>query len=119
VADHALDIDGLEQIAKANWWRRAAACCATAQASEREDARRPHVGSRRARRARSARRLTKSLGPPLEAAQERWRRFNRHELVSDVFTGATLKEGIRGTDDDQRGGDARPLSGRDPQHRQL
>jgi putative transposase len=36
----------------------------------------------------------------LDAAQERWRRFNGHELVADVLAGATFKEGIRVTDDD-------------------
>ena len=36
----------------------------------------------------------------LEAAQERWRRFNGHELVADVLAGAKYKDGIRVTDDD-------------------
>ena len=36
----------------------------------------------------------------LDAAQERWRRFNGHELVADVLAGATFKDGIRVTDDD-------------------
>jgi transposase-like protein len=35
----------------------------------------------------------------LGAAQERWRRFNGHELVADVLAGATFKDGIRVTDD--------------------
>src|SRR3982751_5037996 len=35
----------------------------------------------------------------LDAAQQRWRRFNGHELVADVLAGATFKEGIRVTDD--------------------
>jgi transposase-like protein len=35
----------------------------------------------------------------LAAAQERWRRFNGHELVADVLAGATFKDGIRVTDD--------------------
>jgi transposase-like protein len=35
----------------------------------------------------------------LDAAQERWRRFNGHELVSDVLAGATFTDGIRATDD--------------------
>jgi putative transposase len=35
----------------------------------------------------------------LDAAQERWRRFNGHELVADVLAGATYKDGIRVTDD--------------------
>ena len=34
----------------------------------------------------------------LDAAQERWRRFNGHELVADVLAGATFKDGIRVTD---------------------
>jgi putative transposase len=36
----------------------------------------------------------------LDAAQERWRRFNGHELVGDVLAGATFKDGIRVTDDE-------------------
>jgi putative transposase len=36
----------------------------------------------------------------LDAAQERWRRFNGHELVADVLAGATFKDGKRVTDDD-------------------
>jgi hypothetical protein len=36
----------------------------------------------------------------LDAAQERWRRFNGHELVTDVLADATFKDGIRVTDDD-------------------
>jgi putative transposase len=36
----------------------------------------------------------------LTAAQERWRRFNGHELVADVLDGANYKDGIRVTDDD-------------------
>jgi putative transposase len=36
----------------------------------------------------------------LAAAQERWRRFNGHELVADVLAGATFKDGIRATDDE-------------------
>jgi putative transposase len=36
----------------------------------------------------------------LDAAQERWRRFNGHELVSDVLDGAKFKDGERFTDDD-------------------
>jgi putative transposase len=36
----------------------------------------------------------------LDAAQERWRRFNGHELVIDVLAGARFKDGIRVTDDD-------------------
>ena len=35
----------------------------------------------------------------LDAAQERWRRFNGHELVTDVLAGAKFKDGIRVTDD--------------------
>ena len=38
----------------------------------------------------------------LDAAQERWRRFNGHELVADVLAGATFKDGIRVTEDDTR-----------------
>ena len=36
----------------------------------------------------------------LDAAQERWRRFNGHELVTDVLAGVKFKDGIKGTDDD-------------------
>jgi putative transposase len=35
----------------------------------------------------------------LDAAQERWRRFNGHELVTDVLAGATFTDGIPVTDD--------------------
>ena len=35
----------------------------------------------------------------LDAAQERWRRFNGHELVADVLAGAQFKDGIPVTDD--------------------
>jgi putative transposase len=36
----------------------------------------------------------------LDAAQERWRRFNGHELVADVLAGEKFKDGIKVTDDD-------------------
>ena len=36
----------------------------------------------------------------LDAAQERWRRFNGHELVADVLAGVKFKDGIKVTDDD-------------------
>ena len=36
----------------------------------------------------------------LDAAQERWRRFNGHELVADVLDGVKFKDGIRVTEDD-------------------
>jgi putative transposase len=36
----------------------------------------------------------------LDAAQERWRRFNGHELVTDVLAGVTFKDGERVTDDE-------------------
>ena len=35
----------------------------------------------------------------LDAAQERWRRFNGHELVADVLAGVIFKDGERVTDD--------------------
>jgi len=38
----------------------------------------------------------------LDAAQERWRRFNGHELVADVLDDVKYKDGIRVTDDDNR-----------------
>jgi putative transposase len=36
----------------------------------------------------------------LDAAQGRWRRFNGHELVTDVLDGAVFKDGIEVTDDE-------------------
>ena len=36
----------------------------------------------------------------LDAASERWRRFNGHELVADVLAGAKFKDGTRVTEDD-------------------
>ena len=36
----------------------------------------------------------------LDAAQERWRRVNGHELVSDVLDGAKFKDGIKVADDE-------------------
>jgi len=36
----------------------------------------------------------------LDAAQERWRRCNGHELVGDVLDGAKFKDGIKVTDDE-------------------
>jgi transposase-like protein len=36
----------------------------------------------------------------LDAAQERWRRFNGHELVGDVLNGAKFTDGIKVTDDE-------------------
>jgi putative transposase len=36
----------------------------------------------------------------LDAAQERWRRLNGHELVTDVLAGINFKDGIRVTDDE-------------------
>ena len=36
----------------------------------------------------------------LDAASERWRRFNGHELVADVLKDVRFKDGIRVTDDD-------------------
>jgi putative transposase len=35
----------------------------------------------------------------LDAAQERWRRLNGHELVADVLAGTQFKDGIQVTDD--------------------
>jgi putative transposase len=35
----------------------------------------------------------------LDAAQERWRRLNGHELVADVLAGVKFKDGIQVTDD--------------------
>ncbi len=36
----------------------------------------------------------------LDAAQERWRRFNGHELLTDVLNGTKFKDGIKVTDDE-------------------
>ena len=36
----------------------------------------------------------------LLAAQERWRRFNGHELISEVLDGATFKDGVKVTNDE-------------------
>ncbi len=36
----------------------------------------------------------------LDAAQERWRRFNGHELVGDVLDGVKFKDGVKVTDED-------------------
>jgi putative transposase len=36
----------------------------------------------------------------LDAAQERWRRFNGHELVADVLAGVNFKDGERVTDEE-------------------
>jgi hypothetical protein len=43
----------------------------------------------------------------LKTAEERWRRFNGHELVADVLAGAPFKDGIRVPDQhrtQERGG---------------
>ena len=36
----------------------------------------------------------------LDAAQERWRRFNGHELVADVLDDVKFKDGEKVTDDE-------------------
>ncbi len=36
----------------------------------------------------------------LESAQERWRRFNGHELVADVLAGVKFNDGIKVTEDE-------------------
>lgn len=48
----------------------------------------------------------------LATAQERWRRFNGHELVADVLDGVQFKDGIRVTDDDNHGDDDGQQDGR-------
>jgi putative transposase len=40
----------------------------------------------------------------LESAQERWRRFNGHELVADVLDGVKFKDGIKATEDNHDDG---------------
>src|SRR5215207_6614146 len=37
----------------------------------------------------------------LDAASERWRRFNGHELVADVLVGVRFKDGERVTDEEE------------------
>ena len=44
----------------------------------------------------------------LESAQERWRRFNGHELVADVLAGVKFKDGIKVTDDDNHDDEMTP-----------
>jgi len=41
----------------------------------------------------------------LDAAQERWRRVNGHELVADVLNDVHFKDGIKVTNDDTRNED--------------
>ena len=36
----------------------------------------------------------------LNAAQERWRRFNGHELITDVLRNVKFKDGIKATNDE-------------------
>jgi putative transposase len=36
----------------------------------------------------------------LDAASERWRRFNGHKLAADVLAGVEFKDGVRVTDDE-------------------
>lgn len=36
----------------------------------------------------------------LVTAQERWRRFNGHELIAEVLDGATFTDGLKVTDDE-------------------
>ena len=43
----------------------------------------------------------------LDAAQERWRRFNGHELVAEVLDGAKFRDGIKITDNDNETTDER------------
>ena len=43
----------------------------------------------------------------LDAAQERWRRFNGDELVADVLAGVKFNDGINVTDDDNEMTDER------------
>jgi putative transposase len=38
----------------------------------------------------------------LDAAQERWRRFNSPQLIADVLTGTKYKDGIKVTNDDNQ-----------------
>jgi hypothetical protein len=38
----------------------------------------------------------------LVTAQERWRRFNGHELITDVLDGATFNDGVKVRDDEPR-----------------
>jgi putative transposase len=36
----------------------------------------------------------------LVTAQKRWRRFNGHELITEVLDGATFKDGVKVTDNE-------------------
>jgi hypothetical protein len=36
----------------------------------------------------------------LATAQERWRRFNGHELIADVLDGVKFTDGVKVTDDE-------------------
>jgi hypothetical protein len=57
----------------------------------------------------------KQPGPPVargrrpctESAQERWRRFNGHELVADVLNDVKFTDGIKVTEDDTKTQDER------------
>lgn len=41
----------------------------------------------------------------ISSAQERWRRFNGHELVAHVLDGVKFKDGIKVTDDENQDND--------------
>ena len=43
----------------------------------------------------------------LDGAQDRWRRFNGHELIADVLNRATFKDGVKVTDDENTAQDER------------
>jgi putative transposase len=78
----------------------------------------PSIGGTRGRRTRSSQasrpvklrtKVTKGAGSKkaalaayklLDAAQERWQRFNGHELVTDVLDNVKFKDGIKVTDDE-------------------
>jgi len=55
----------------------------------------------------------------LDAAPQRRRRFNGHELISEVLAGATLKDGIKVSDDDTTTTDERSPPDASPSHPQL
>ena len=101
--------------------RRSRSSTRTGTRSPRSTTSRPSTGGTYGRRTRSRSsfatvklrtKVTKGAGSKkaalamayklLDAAQERWRRFNGHELVTDVLDGVKFKDGIQVTDDDNR-----------------
>ena len=55
----------------------------------------------------------------LATAQERWRRLNGHELVTDVLDGVKFQDGIKATDNDNHDDDEIQTRGSPPDHSSL